>query len=128
MKKGHAVCDVAVLLAVSCRIEIDSMRDIILQHLKRCTDLSALAKDFTGLSFSKGCIGLNCVLRGDLEAAYRALPLRGEPFITRFLASEVATSHYYDISRAKRDFGYRPQIGMQEATRRVADDLRRRLQ
>jgi len=60
-----------------------------------------------------------------LEAVYRTLPLKGEPRLTRFLASEMAMSHYYDISRAKRELGYKPQIGMSEATRRVADYLRR---
>lgn len=54
-----------------------------------------------------------------LELAYRVLPLEGHPPLTRFLAYEVAMSHYYDISRAKADLGYRPQIDMAEATRRV---------
>jgi len=54
-----------------------------------------------------------------LEFAYRALPLAGEPFITRFLASEVAMSHYYDISRARHDLGYAPQFTMEEATQRT---------
>ena len=62
-----------------------------------------------------------------LEAAYRTLPLRGEPFITRFLASEVATSHYYDISRAKRDLGYAPVFTMQEALQRTLPYLREML-
>jgi nucleoside-diphosphate-sugar epimerase len=59
-----------------------------------------------------------------LEFAYRMLPLRGHPPLTRFLAYEVALSHYYDISRAKRDLGYRPQIDMQEATRRAVAHLK----
>jgi nucleoside-diphosphate-sugar epimerase len=59
-----------------------------------------------------------------LEGVYRALSLKGEPFLTRFLANEVAMSHYYDISRAKRDLGYKPQIDMQEAKRRVVAYLR----
>lgn len=63
-----------------------------------------------------------------LEGSYRALPLRGEPFITRFLASEVAMSHYYDISRAKRELGYRPQFSMGEATRRTVPYLRQLVQ
>jgi nucleoside-diphosphate-sugar epimerase len=62
---------------------------------------------------------------GALELAYRALPLRGEPFITRFTASETAMSHYYDISRAKRDLGYRPQFSMGEALERTIPYLER---
>jgi nucleoside-diphosphate-sugar epimerase len=62
-----------------------------------------------------------------LESAYRTLPLAGEPFITRFLANEVAMSHYYDISRARRDLGYVPQFTMEEATQRTVAYLREAL-
>ena len=34
------------------------------------------------------------------------LNLSGEPPMTRFLAAELATSHYFNISRARQDFGY----------------------
>jgi nucleoside-diphosphate-sugar epimerase len=59
-----------------------------------------------------------------LEFAYRFLPLAGEPFITRFLASEVAMSHYFDISRAHHDLGYAPQFTMEEATQRTVTYFR----
>ncbi|MDX9954258.1 MAG: NAD-dependent epimerase/dehydratase family protein [Anaerolineae bacterium] len=54
-----------------------------------------------------------------LESAHRSLKLPGEPRMTRFLASELAQSHTYDISRARRDFGYHPQISMTEARIRL---------
>jgi len=60
-----------------------------------------------------------------LEFAYRTLPLKGEPRLTRFLANELAMSHYYDISRAKHDLGYEPQVSMEEATRRTVAYLKR---
>lgn len=50
-----------------------------------------------------------------MEWTYRTFHLSGEPKMTRFLASELAMSHYYDISRAKRDFGYQPQFSMEAA-------------
>ncbi len=61
---------------------------------------------------------------GVLEWLYRTFKLPGEPRLTRFLASELALDHFYDISRAKRDFGYRPQIDMAEATRRTIEFLK----
>jgi nucleoside-diphosphate-sugar epimerase len=61
---------------------------------------------------------------GALEFAYRTLPIAGEPFITRFLANEVAMSHYYDLSRARRDLGYVPQFTMEEATQCTVAYLR----
>jgi nucleoside-diphosphate-sugar epimerase len=49
-----------------------------------------------------------------LEIAYTMLPLRGEPRMTRFLADQLATSHYFDISKARRELGYEPRIGTEE--------------
>jgi nucleoside-diphosphate-sugar epimerase len=54
------------------------------------------------------------------EAVYRLLRLRGEPPLTRFLAAELATSHYFNIGRARRDFGYEPEVSMAEGMRRLA--------
>ncbi len=50
-----------------------------------------------------------------MEFVYRTFRLPGEPKMTRFLASELAMDHYYDISRAKRDFDYQPQYSMDKA-------------
>ncbi|MGC9349513.1 MAG: NAD-dependent epimerase/dehydratase family protein [Anaerolineae bacterium] len=61
-----------------------------------------------------------------LAALYRGLKLKGEPPLTPFLASELAQSHYYDISRARRDLGYRPAYTMAEATRRTVAWLKTR--
>jgi nucleoside-diphosphate-sugar epimerase len=54
-----------------------------------------------------------------LATTYRALPLRGEPPLTPFLASELAQNHYYDIGRARRELGYRPTHTMAEATQKT---------
>jgi len=54
-----------------------------------------------------------------LEKLHTALRRPGEPRLTRFIASELAQSHYYDVSAAKRDFGYAPQRTMAEVTARV---------
>ena len=59
-----------------------------------------------------------------METAYRILHLPGEPRMTRFLASELALSHYYDISRAKRDFKYHPQTSMDDALEKTLKFLR----
>jgi 2-alkyl-3-oxoalkanoate reductase len=50
-----------------------------------------------------------------MASAHHLLPLKGEPRLTPFLASELAESHYYDVSRAKRELGYRPRFSMAEA-------------
>ena len=40
------------------------------------------------------------------EALWKVLPLKGEPPMTRFLAEQLSTTHWYDMAPATRDFGY----------------------
>ena len=60
------------------------------------------------------------------EAIYRLGCLKSEPPMTRFLAAQLATSHYFDITRARHDFGYQPKISTAEGMRRLEAELSRR--
>ncbi len=44
-----------------------------------------------------------------------------EPLITRFLASELAKSHYFNISKAKKELGYKPKVSMEEGLNRYVE-------
>lgn len=59
-----------------------------------------------------------------LEGVYRLAGIQSEPRMTRFLAAQLATSHYFDISAARRDFGYQPTISTAEGMQRLAHWLR----
>ncbi len=59
-----------------------------------------------------------------LEKLHTILHRPGEPRLTRFIASELAQSHYYDITAARRDFGYVPQRSMAEVTEEVVQWVR----
>lgn len=61
-----------------------------------------------------------------LEVIWRALRLKGEPPMTRFLAEQLSTPHWYDISAAKRDFGYQPRISIAKGLKRTASDWAQR--
>lgn len=62
-----------------------------------------------------------------LEGIHRLLRLPGEPRLTRFVASELALDHYYDISRARNDLGYAPRHDMAQALSLTLPDLEARL-
>ena len=55
-----------------------------------------------------------------LELAWRALRMDGEPPMTRFLAEQLSTSHWYDISAAARDLGYTPTVSIVDGLERTA--------
>ena len=59
-----------------------------------------------------------------LEWFYKAFALKGEPQMTRFVARELSTSHWFDISAAKRDLGYVPEISTEEGLRHLAAYLK----
>ena len=60
-----------------------------------------------------------------LEVAYRVLRRDSEPPMTRFVAQQLSTSHWYNVSAAQRDFGYRPIVSMDDGLHRMESDLRR---
>ncbi len=59
-----------------------------------------------------------------LETYHELFNLTSEPRMTRFLAAQLAKNHYFDISRAKRDFGYHPVVSIAEGMRRLEESLR----
>jgi nucleoside-diphosphate-sugar epimerase len=54
------------------------------------------------------------------EAIWSFLRLPGEPPMTRFVAKEMATAHWFDISAACRDLAYKPEISIDEGLKRLA--------
>lgn len=60
------------------------------------------------------------------EGLWRLLGRRSDPPITRFVAVELAKDHYFDISAARRDLSYEPQVSMQVALTKTINDLNKR--
>ncbi len=52
-----------------------------------------------------------------LEKVYAWLKLSGEPRMTRFVARELSTAHWFDLSAARQDFSYSPEVSIDELER-----------
>lgn len=55
-----------------------------------------------------------------LEATHKLLRLKAEPRMTRFVANELSTSHWFDISAARSQLGYIPRVSTSEGLRRLS--------
>jgi nucleoside-diphosphate-sugar epimerase len=58
------------------------------------------------------------------ETAWKILPKKGEPPMTRFIAAELAKDHWFDISAARQDLGYAPRITMAAGTKELIAHLK----
>jgi nucleoside-diphosphate-sugar epimerase len=56
-----------------------------------------------------------------LDAAWRSLPLPGEPPLTRFVAEQLSTAHWFDQRRTRAALGWTPAVGLDEGLARLAD-------
>jgi nucleoside-diphosphate-sugar epimerase len=61
------------------------------------------------------------LLAGVLEAVWRTLRLSSDPPLTRFLVEQLSTSHWFDITAARRDLGYQPKATMGEGLARLSE-------
>ncbi|MFD1721830.1 NAD(P)-dependent oxidoreductase, partial [Amnibacterium endophyticum] len=53
-------------------------------------------------------------------AVWRVRPGEDEPPMTRFLAEQLSTAHWFDLRRTRRDLGWAPAVGVTEGLRRLA--------
>ncbi|MBF0377385.1 MAG: NAD-dependent epimerase/dehydratase family protein [Desulfamplus sp.] len=81
--------------------------------------------DAAGLPPVRGSISLKTAERlGSItETIFKLFNIKKEPPMTRFMAKELATSHWFDISRAKKDLGYYPIVSTQEGLIRLKEWL-----
>jgi nucleoside-diphosphate-sugar epimerase len=93
---------------VNCWQWIDEILALVsLPPVRKSTSLAAARR-----------IGLVC------EAIWTIAGLRSEPPMTRFLASQLAMSHWFDVTAARRDFGFEPRVSTAEGMRRLGEWLR----
>ena len=77
--------------------------------------LSPLSKQISyPLAYAAGAIS---------ELVYTALRRQSEPMMTRFLAAQLAKSHYFDITAAREVLGYQPRVSFAEGMSRLQEWL-----
>jgi nucleoside-diphosphate-sugar epimerase len=59
-----------------------------------------------------------------LEAMYAIFRPQEEPPLTRFVARELTTAHWFDISAARRELDFEPQVSLEEGLRRLSASFR----
>ena len=62
---------------------------------------------------------------GIVEAVWRVAPGEDEPPMTRFLAEQLSTSHWYDQRRTQALLDWTPAVPLDEGFARLADSYRR---
>jgi nucleoside-diphosphate-sugar epimerase len=56
-----------------------------------------------------------------LDVAWRTLPLAGEPPLTRFVAEQLSTAHWFDQRRTREALGWTPVVALDEGLARLAE-------
>jgi nucleoside-diphosphate-sugar epimerase len=64
--------------------------------------------------------GLAVAAGATFETIYGLLRLETEPPITRFLARELSSAHWFNITAARRDLGYEPRVSIDQGMQRLA--------
>jgi nucleoside-diphosphate-sugar epimerase len=83
----------------------------MLNNILHCVDLPPVTKRVpSAVAYAVGAT---------LEWFYKALNIKNEPIMTRFVARQLSTSHYFDISAAKKDLGYTPLISIEEGMKQL---------
>ncbi|MFA6003710.1 MAG: NAD-dependent epimerase/dehydratase family protein [Elusimicrobiota bacterium] len=54
-----------------------------------------------------------------MESFYRLARRSDEPRLTRFLVNQLCTAHWFDISAARRDLGYKPAVALEDGLERL---------
>lgn len=56
-----------------------------------------------------------------IEGVWRIRPGQDEPPMTRFLAEQLSTAHWFDQRRTRQDLDWEPSVSLEEGLQRLAD-------
>ncbi|OGS10792.1 MAG: 3-beta hydroxysteroid dehydrogenase [Elusimicrobia bacterium RIFOXYA2_FULL_58_8] len=55
-----------------------------------------------------------------METAWRLAQITTEPPLTRFVVQQLTTAHWFDISAARRDLGYKPGVTIEQGMKNLS--------
>ncbi|MFT5705534.1 MAG: nucleoside-diphosphate-sugar epimerase [Shewanella sp.] len=88
----------------------------MLNKILACVDMPKVTKRVPAtLAYGVGSV---------LEALYTLMNKQDEPMMTRFVARQLSTSHYFDIAAAKTDFGYLPVVSIDQGMLKLKEYLK----
>lgn len=88
----------------------------LIDQMLACAGLPPVQRSIS----STAAYGIGAVLEG----LYTILRFREELPMSRFIARQLSTDHWYDLSAAINDLGYQPAVTVDEGLRRLRDWLR----
>lgn len=76
-----------------------------------------------GVPFAPKTVSLGAARRigGVIDAVWPRLGRTDEPPLTRFLADQLGTAHWFDPRPAQRDFGWVPEVSIDDGLRELAE-------
>ena len=87
----------------------------LINALLKCAGQSAVDKHISsGVAYTVGAC---------FELGYKLFGIKNEPIMTRFVARQLATEHYFNLENARRDLSYNPTISNEEGFSRLTEHL-----
>jgi nucleoside-diphosphate-sugar epimerase len=88
----------------------------LIDRLLACADVPPISKSVSATTaYVAGSL---------LELVYTLTGRVDEPPMTRFVARQLSTSHWFSLEAARRDFGYVAGVTVDEGLKRLAESLK----
>lgn len=109
---GSAIAGKAYFISQGVPVDIGELMDRIIGT----AGLSPIRRTVSpGIVYAAGWL---------METLYAILGIRKEPPMTRFLAKQLSTAHWFDINAARRDLGYTPSVSIEQGLHRLQESLK----
>ena len=89
--------------------------ETLLSHILAAADLPPITRHVQPqLAYAAGAV---------LEMVHHILWPQHEPVMTRFVARQLSTSHWFQLDRARQDLGYQPLVSLNEGFQSLRESL-----